>query len=134
MPSRDKTYKGYSPCKCTYNAINLHTFLLVHIKHACLYMNVYMLCPISRVLTNSLTLTYDMYEKYFKTKAFRFFLFFLNSLDILQFYNKVDNPPNFDIVISIGQPSDMILYCTGHSLIVQHTGQSSEIKYDGQPS
>ena len=97
-------------------------------------MNVYMSCPISRVLIDSLTHAYAMYENYFKTKAFCFLFYFLNLLDILRFYNKVDNPPNSDIVISIGQPSDMILYCTGHSPIVQYTRQSSEIKYDGQPS
>ena len=131
MPSREKTYKGYSPPKCTCNAINLHTFSHIHIKHACLYMNVYMPCPISQVLTDFLTHAYGMYENNFKTKDFFFFLKLIGHSPI---YNKVDNPPNSDIMISIRQPSDMILYCTGHSSIVQYTGQSSEIKYDGQPS
>ena len=129
-PVEKSSYQGYFLPKCMCNAINLHTFLHIHIKHACLYMIVYMSCPISRSsLSPSQMHMSSMYENYFKTKA----ICFLNSLDILRFYNKVDNPPNFDIIISIGQPSDMILYCTGHSPIVQYTGQSSELNIKDNP-
>ena len=90
---------------------HVHTSTHIQVKHA----HFYMLCPMSRVLADSLTHALAMYENYFQNKIFLFLKLIgqppiskpieqpfdrkthwttlrYNLLDILQ-YNLLDNPP-----------------------------------------
>ena len=85
-PVGEFSYKGYSPPKSTFNGNHTHTFKHKYVHS---YSNVYMPYPMSRVLTDSLTHAFAMYEKLFsKQKIF----VSENSLDNLRYQNVLVNP------------------------------------------
>ena len=105
MPSRENPLQGLLPTKCTCNVM-IHTLTPIQVKictflHECLHV-----MPMSRVLADSLTHAFYMYEKLFSKQN----IFIIeNSLDKLRYQNTLDNPLMSKYT---GQPSGIITYWT----------------------